>query len=93
MRWPPHKAWTSLTSRKGYKHFEVKQYGGKKDKRWVELVAILNKNIYIRVNCIELFSSKKWESGWKQLSKDEAEKVQKAITEENTNGGNTTEEL
>ena len=35
MRWPPNAAWTSAVKKEGYRHFEVKGYGGKKDERWV----------------------------------------------------------
>ena len=33
MRWPPKAAWTSAVKREGYRHFEVKSYGGKKDEK------------------------------------------------------------
>ena len=49
MRWPPNKAWTSSTSREGYRHFEVKDYGGKGEERWVVLSAVLDKNIELDV--------------------------------------------
>ena len=33
MRWPPNQAWTSTKNREGYRHFEVKQFGGKGKER------------------------------------------------------------
>ena len=45
MRWPPNKAWTSSSSIQGYRHFEVTEYGGKGDERWVVLAAVLDKEI------------------------------------------------
>ncbi len=48
MRWPPNAAWTSAVKREGYRHFEVKSYGGKKDERWVELFPVNNNEILIR---------------------------------------------
>ena len=54
MRWPPNQAWTSTFKREGYRHFEVKQYGGKKEQRWVELFPVNNKEILIQVSWDEL---------------------------------------
>ena len=54
MRWPPNAAWTSAVKREGYRHFEVKSYGGKKDERWVELFPVNNNEILIRVPWSEL---------------------------------------
>ena len=45
MRWPPNKAWTSSSAIQGYRHFEVTEYGGKGDERWVVLAAVLDKDI------------------------------------------------
>ena len=71
MRWPPNKAWTSAVKREGYRHFEVKSFGGKKDERWVELYPVNNKDILIKVDWSELKTYSKWTSGWLQLPKDE----------------------
>ena len=71
MRWPPNQAWTSTFKRKGYRHFEVKQYGGIKDQRWIELFPVNNKEILIRVSWDELKTHSQWTSGWLQLPKDE----------------------
>ena len=70
MRWPPNAAWTSAMKIKGYRHFEVKNCGGKKDQRWVELFPVNNKEILIRVSWEELKTYSKWTSGWLQLPKD-----------------------
>ncbi len=70
MRWPPNKAWTSAIKREGYRHFEVKQYGGKKEERWVKLFAVNNKEILIQISWSEL-KTDQWTSGWLQLPKDE----------------------
>tara|TARA_B100000965_G_scaffold11459_1_gene8790 strand:- start:11 stop:241 length:231 start_codon:yes stop_codon:yes gene_type:complete len=71
MRWPPNAAWTSAKKIQGYRHFEVKSYGGKKDDRWVDLTPVNNKEILIRVKWSELKIYSKWTSGWLQLPKDE----------------------
>tara|TARA_Y100001978_G_scaffold71470_1_gene64253 strand:- start:82 stop:327 length:246 start_codon:yes stop_codon:yes gene_type:complete len=71
MRWPPNAAWTSAVKREGYRHFEVKSYGGKKDERWVELFPVNNNEILIRVPWSELKTYSKWTSGWLQLPKDD----------------------
>ena len=71
MRWPPNKAWTSTRKREGYRHFEVKQYGGKGSERWIDLYPVLKKEILIRVPIFELKAREEWTSGWHQLPKDE----------------------
>ena len=71
MRWPPNKAWTSAREREGYRHFEVKQFGGKRAERWVELSPVLENAVSIRVPISELDAHTEWESGWLQLPEDE----------------------
>ena len=71
MRWTPNQSWTSAFKREGYRHFEVKQYGGKKDQRWVELFPVNNKEILIRVAWDELKDHSKCTTGRLQLHKDE----------------------
>ena len=71
MRWPPNKAWTAANKREGYRHFEVKQYGGKGKERWVELYPVLKKEILIRVAWNELQFDREWTSGWLQVIEDE----------------------
>jgi len=70
MRWPPNKAWTSAEKRQGYRHFEIKQFGGKRGNRWVELFAVNKKEIIIKIFLSEL-DTDLWESGWIQLPKDQ----------------------
>ncbi len=67
MRWPPNQAWTSVGKRKGYRHFEVKQYGGQGKDRWVELFPVMEKTTLIRVSWSELKTHSEWTSGWLQL--------------------------
>ena len=71
MRWPPNKSWTSTQKRQGYRHFAVKDYGGKGNKRWVELFPLLNKEINLKVLWKELNTDTQWESGWRQLTQEE----------------------
>ena len=71
MRWPPDEAWTSTKKREGYRHFAVKQYGGKGDNRWVELFPVLDKEIKLKVSWIQLKNDAEWRSGWLQLPKEE----------------------
>ena len=70
MKWPPNNAWTSASKREGFRHFQVKKYGGIKEKRWVELSSVINKEVVIKVYWSELRSSQ-WKSGWLQLPQDE----------------------
>ncbi len=71
MRWPPNQAWTSARKRTGYRHFEVKQFGGKGKDRWVELFPVLDKKIRLRVTWAELKAHTEWTSGWLQLPEGE----------------------
>ena len=70
MRWPPNKTWTSTNKREGYRHFEVNQYGGKREGRWIELYPVNNKKLLIKVHCSEL-ETELWTSGWIQLPQEE----------------------
>ncbi len=70
MRWPPNKAWTSSTAIEGYRHFEVIEYGGKGDDRWVKLVAILDRKIEMKIDWNELKTYSKWSIGWMQLENE-----------------------
>ena len=71
MRWPPNQAWTSVNKLRGYRHFEVKQFGGKGENRWVELFPVLKEEIRFRVSYSELKTHTEWTSGWLQLQADE----------------------
>ncbi|WP_269622889.1 TIGR02450 family Trp-rich protein [Prochlorococcus marinus] len=71
MRWPPNKAWTSNTPREGHRHFEVLEYGGKGEERWVTLCAIMDKSITIEIPWNELKIYANWTSGWLQLSDED----------------------
>tara|TARA_Y100001978_G_scaffold78803_1_gene70685 strand:- start:24 stop:230 length:207 start_codon:yes stop_codon:yes gene_type:complete len=68
MKWPPSKCWTSSKSFNGNRHFLLNNYGGKKDKRWVELIATKDKKNIIRVPWSELKLN--WKSNWQQLPED-----------------------
>ena len=72
MNWPPNKAWTSTTSRLGFRHFVAINYGGKGSDRWVNLVSVLDGQARLRVSWQEMKDSSKWNSGWQQLPKLEA---------------------
>ncbi len=70
MRWPPNHAWTSARKRGGYRHFQVKQFGGKGNRRWIEVSSLLNKNFLIRVPWSELVEGKEWNCGWLQIPEE-----------------------
>ena len=72
MRWPPNRAWTSSRKREGYRHFEVKQFGGKGSERWVELYPVLQKELRIRLSMAEIKDENEWISGWQQLPEGES---------------------
>ena len=68
MKWPPTLCWTAPKTIDGNRHFQVKAYGGKSEKRWVDLFPAKNKKDIIRVSWTTLKSS--WTSGWLRLPKD-----------------------
>ena len=69
MKWPPGNCWTSPKSVNRNRHFYLKNYGGKKDKRWVELFPTRDKKNIIRISWLELKIN--WISGWPQLPKED----------------------
>ena len=68
MKWPPTLCWTAPFTNNGNRHFQVKCYGGKKDNRWVELFAIRDKDLLIKISWKDLKST--WKSGWQILPKE-----------------------
>ena len=71
MVWKVAQAWTSVNPQDGYRHFQVMLQGGKGQERWVELEAVLDSNVRIRVNWNELKNQELWTSGWQQLPPEE----------------------
>jgi len=47
--------------------------GGKGEERWVELSAVMDKNVRFEISWCELKNFTKCSSGWLQLLKDEDE--------------------
>ena len=43
MKWPPTNCWTAPKTVEGNRHYQVKDYGGKNEKRWVDLFPTKNK--------------------------------------------------
>ncbi len=68
MKWPPSNCWTSPKSLNGNRHFLVKNYGGKGNKRWVELFPTKDKKNIFRISFKELDS--KWINNWISLPKE-----------------------
>jgi len=68
MKWPPSLCWTAPVTKNGNRHFQVKSFGGKKDKRWVILFAAKDKNFLVKINWADLILN--WKSGWMILPKD-----------------------
>jgi tryptophan-rich hypothetical protein len=71
MIWKVAQAWTSVNPQDGYRHFQVMLQGGKGQERWVELEAVLDSNVRLRVNWNELKNQELWTSGWQQLPPEE----------------------
>ena len=68
MKWPPTNCWTAPKTIEGNRHFQVMAYGGKSDKRWVDLFPTKNKKDIIRISWTTLKST--YKSGWLRLPKD-----------------------
>ena len=68
MKWPPTNCWTAPKTIDGHRHYQIKSYGGKSDKRWVDLFPTKNKKEIIRISWGTLKST--WKSGWLRLPKD-----------------------
>ncbi|MEC8442254.1 MAG: TIGR02450 family Trp-rich protein [Cyanobacteriota bacterium] len=71
MVWRPAKAWTSQQPVGGYRHFELILQGGRDDQRWVELAALLDPSLRMRVSWLELKDRNRWSSGWQQIAEDD----------------------
>ena len=71
MVWRPAKAWTSQQPVGGYRHFELILQGGRGDQRWVELAALLDPSLRMRVSWLELKDRNRWSSGWQQIAEDD----------------------
>lgn len=71
MSWTVAKAWTSVVPNRGYRHFRLILQGGKGPSRWVELEAVLESGVRLRVEWSELKNKELWTSGWQQLPPDE----------------------
>ena len=68
MKWPPTNCWTAPKTINGNRHFYIKTFGGKKDKRWVELFPTKDKKNIFRISWLEL--REEWSSGWLQIPKE-----------------------
>ncbi|WP_320664249.1 TIGR02450 family Trp-rich protein [Prochlorococcus sp. MIT 1223] len=64
MKWPPVKAWTSHYKIKERRYFVAINYGGKGKNRWVNMLSVLEGEVYIRVPWEELDDIKYWSPGW-----------------------------
>ena len=71
MSWTVAKCWTSVLPQEGYRHFRLILQGGKGHSRWVELEAVLDSNVRLRINWNELLNQEIWTSGWQQLPPEE----------------------
>ncbi len=82
IKWPPNKAWTCTSKRNGFRHFVAINYGGEGIKRWVLMVSVLDGKVRFIVDWIELIDVSKWQSGWMQLSREEANSPMNAVSSE-----------
>ncbi|MEB3254003.1 MAG: TIGR02450 family Trp-rich protein [Synechococcus sp.] len=73
MVWRPARSWTSCAPRGGYRHFELITQGGRGDRRWVELAAVLDSAHRERVAWSELQNRRLWSSGWQSIPSDDAD--------------------
>ena len=71
MSWTVAKSWTSVTPQKGFRHFRLILQGGKGQSRWVELEAVLDPSVRLRIHWNDLKNQELWTSGWQQLPPEE----------------------
>lgn len=69
MKWPPTNCWTSPITLNGHRHFIVKRYWGKKEKRYVELFATRDKKFLVIMKWKDL--STNWYGSWLRLVKED----------------------
>ena len=72
MSWKVNHVWTSVYPKQGYRHFRLVLQGGKDQVRWVELEAVLDSNIRLRIDWNELKNREFWTSGWQQIQTSES---------------------
>ena len=82
MRWPPNKAWTSTSSKKGYRHFVAINYGGKGEGRWINLVSVLDGKTTLKVPWKEMKDSSLWKTGWEQICREDLIQCSEALKKE-----------
>ena len=75
MPWKPAKAWTSITSREGRRHFRVVLQGGHGAERWVELASLLEPQVRLRESWKQLQDKALWQSGWQPIPPDDSERI------------------
>tara|TARA_Y100001970_G_C14198071_1_gene839346 strand:- start:783 stop:995 length:213 start_codon:yes stop_codon:yes gene_type:complete len=69
MKWPLSICWTSPYTENGNRHFQVKSYGGKDSKKWLEVFPTKNNKILFRISFKELYSklARSWISFPKEI--------------------------
>ncbi len=91
MKWPPPKSWTSTSSREGFRHFVAINYGEEQYQRWVNLVAVLDGTVCLRLSWDELQDSSLWNVGWEVLSRDVANPTTQKFISRDANDLNSKE--
>ena len=64
MKWPPNKAWKTNIPIKGHSYFVAINYGGRGEKRWVNLVSVIDGRVRLKVSFLDITNDKVWENGW-----------------------------
>ena len=67
--------------KKRFSTFRCYYYGGSGADRWVNLVSVLDGNTRLRELWIDMNDRSQWESGWRQLSREEANPSQISRTD------------
>ena len=60
-----HSKWTSLEKIHGWRHYEVKNVFVKNKE--LEIFAVCDKNILVRVKIKDINNKTKWVSGWEKI--------------------------
>ncbi len=81
MQWPPVMAWTSLFPYKGEKYFVAVNYSLclEDNEKWVDMVSIIDGEIFLRVIYKELNDLSMWLPGWTDVKENITQAKEKII--------------
>jgi len=64
MIWPPVKAWTSILTVEGQRHFVAIDYGGKLNKKWIVFMSVIDSSVVVKIFWSQFIDPSQWLPGW-----------------------------